>query len=258
MPATSPHVPRDKAAANRATAWIAPAVRSGGGGSGSRAWMVSFTDLIALMLTFFVMLFAMSQVEQGKWQSLLDVLAKDRNDLRQAEQAKPAAEVQIEQAGMIPGTDLDYLAPVLRQHMATNEILVGSVMRRLPDRVVISLPGDLLYEPGSSALRRRAEAAIFAIGEILGNLDNTVEVAAHTDPSPPGPGFASNWELSLARAVILTRMLTETGYRGPVVARGFGDSRHGRLSADLTEAQRRSLGSRIDVVIHERAKAAVR
>jgi len=42
----------------------------------SQAWLVTFTDLVALMLTFFVMLFAMSKVEQRKWQNLTDALAR--------------------------------------------------------------------------------------------------------------------------------------------------------------------------------------
>ena len=45
----------------------------------SKAWMITFTDLVSLMLTFFVMLFAMSNVKIDKWESMIDVLSLSFN-----------------------------------------------------------------------------------------------------------------------------------------------------------------------------------
>lgn len=240
---------------------LVPMARPGAGPSKAPAWMVTFTDLIALMLTFFVLLFSMSQVEEHKWQNLIDVLAKDRSDLRKSGTAPLAVEYQLEQSGPAPGTNLDYLAPLLRQQMAADEALARSVVQRLSDRVVISLPGDLLFAPGSSEPAPRAATTAYAIGGVLRQLNNAVDVEAHVAPKPvrAGPdsgGGEAVWALSLDRALVFTRMLTDLGYHGVAVARGFGASRNAQLAAELTAAGRGAFTDRIDVVIHERAREA--
>lgn len=220
--------------------------------SHSQAWMVTFTDLVALMLTFFVLLFAMSQIEQRQWQALVHSLAQELDQIPDSTEAKPAIDFHIDKDVPIPGTDLDYLAPVVLQQIGAQRDLARSVIRRLPDRIVISLPGALLYPPGSAELRPEAGEIVFAIGGVLRNLNNIVEIEAHSDPSAPSADTA--WGLSLTRAMALSARLSEAGYPRGLLARGFGDTRPGELEHVLSEDRAADFASRIDIVIRDQAQ----
>lgn len=222
-------------------------------GQGEQAWLVTFTDLVALLITFFVMLFAMSQVEERKWQNLTDALSRNLSLVRDITVALPVEDLDIDTVEFLPGTDLDYLALLLEQHMASEAVLAGGALRRQDDRIVMSLPGELLFAPNSATLSEEGARAAFALTSVLRNLENRIEVTGSADPTRPGGGFRSNWELSLARAARVATLLSDSGYRRPVVTRGLGDSRFGQLSQDLVPAQRRALGRRVDITIHQDA-----
>ncbi len=237
-----------------ASSFLTPLAKPGWAGSASKAWMITFTDLVALMLAFFVLLFAMSQVEQKKWQGLVDSLNADLNGLKSVAHIKPALDYHPEDEAVVPGADLDYLAPVLRQQIAAHALLAQGTIRRLPDRLVVSLPADLLFRANATTLAAGARDAGFALGGVLRNLNNRIEVAARVRHSDRAQGRRSDWRLALARAALFTSMLTRAGYRGPIVARGIVESRAGRQAPASSAEPGRAQGDRLDIVIHEFAR----
>ena len=73
-------------------------------------------------------------------------------------------------------------------------------------------------------------------------------------PNPPdAASFASNWELSLSRALTVAVKLEQSGYRFPVIARGHGDSRFDEIAAALAPAEREALARRVDIIVYEEA-----
>lgn len=219
------------------------------------AWLITFADLVALMLTFFVLMFAMSQVERYKWQSLVRSLAGGMDSIRSVEGAKPAIDFQIDQDTGAPGTDLNYLMPLILNQIASDPALADGVARHLADRVVLSLPAGGLFDARDNALAARAGPAVYAVGSLLRTLDNRVEVHGHVAP-PPGAAQSrdpAGWGLALTRAAAMAAALAEVGYDRPLIARGFGEARHDALGVDLDDARRASFENRIDIVILDQA-----
>ena len=228
---------------------------SGGAGDHriSQSWMITFTDLVALLITFFVMLFAMSQVEERKWENLTRAFSDDLDVVREVTVALPPEDLGIEPVDSLPGVDLDYLATLLRQSMETEAELAGGFLVRLSDRLIITLPADLLFAPGRASLEDAGERAAHALGGLLRHIDNRIEVSGHADPRGTRGRYPSNWELSLERAIAVARMMREAGYQGEVTARGHGDSHFAQLSPALSEARRNRLARRVDVIVHDDA-----
>jgi len=220
--------------------------------------MVTFTDLVALMLTFFVLLYAMSNVEPPKWRQLADSLAVNLNRMRDVEVIRPAHELNADTADREPGEDLDYLARILRNSAKKEPSLAESVIVRQSDRLLIALPGDLLFGPGANALDKNGARAAFTLGGILRSLSNAVEVAGHADPTLAHGQPGGNWGLSVARAATVARLLEKAGYARKVVVRGYGSSYFDTLSGTLSDSQRQSLARRVDIVIHDYAAEAKR
>jgi chemotaxis protein MotB len=216
----------------------------------AQAWLLTFTDLSALMLTFFVLLFSMSSIEVTQWQNLIDSLSPRLDRLQQVTVALPQSEKSAEEVERLPGTDLDYLAAVLKEQMAANEELAGVRVVQRRDRLVISVPGDLLFASGSAELGEAGGKAAFTLGGVLRNLRNVIEIAGHADPEVPKESHPSNWELSLLRAAVLSEMLTKVGYRGEILVRGYGHSRYEEVDPALDPAERMARARRVDIVVH--------
>jgi chemotaxis protein MotB len=184
------------------------------------AWMVTFTDLVALMLTFFVLLFAMSQLEQQKWQSLVESLTSRLNSVEKSDSKKMAGDFQIEVPIAPPAADLDYLEPILREHLAAEPALADSELRRVADGLGLTFTERQLFAADTARLTAQGGQVVFALGGVLRNLHNAVDVVARGGSSAPS---AADWHRSLARAAAVTRLLAEAGYAGPVLARGVID-----------------------------------
>ncbi len=220
-----------------------------------RAWLVIFTDLVALMLAFFVLLFSMSQIEQRKWQGLVDALANDLNTLRKEETLEPAVEYQPVEELVVPGADLDYLAPVIREQIAAHPLLTQATIHHVAERLVISLPAGPLYGAGAPEPTPRAVALGSALASVLRNLGNNIEVEAHLERAGTVRGQQADWELALARAAAFTEILRRAGYGGRIVARATapaGPSRRPDGEPDGGPAAHQ--GARLDVVIHASAQ----
>lgn len=212
-------------------------------------WLVTFTDLVSLMLTFFVMLFAMSNVKIDDWQSMVDTLSRTLNPVETRKIDVPTVPFNIATLFRRQAINLDYLAAVLEDTVKGDPVLAGSRIVRLDDRMIIALPGDVLFEPAAARLNARARDALFTLGGVLSNVGNQIGVHGHTDPAPPpGRDYASNWELSMARAAAVANALRLAGYADDIIAYGFGDSRFGQLPA-APEAERRAMARRVDIVV---------
>lgn len=215
----------------------------------SGAWMVTFTDLVSLLLTFFVMLFSMSTLQLDKWEAITDSLSTTLNPTKIETVASATAEYNISTVFRKRAINLEYLQAVLHEKMAQDKILSRSMIQLLDDRLLISLPGDLLFVSGSKNLSTRAEETMLKLGDVLRHVSNQVVITGHTDPEPAnGADYASNWELSLFRAVSVGNALRKSGFTQEFLAYGYGDSGYEQLP-NIPETEKKSLARRVDVLI---------
>jgi chemotaxis protein MotB len=214
-----------------------------------QAWMLTFTDLVSLLLTFFVLMFSMSQLEIERWRAIAASLSASLDMPAAGLAPKEPARFAVGTASPRRALDLDYLAAVVKQNLAANPLAAGIEVRRDEDRLLISVPADLAFASGSAQLSARSEPMLAAIASVLRTIANDVATEGHADPAPLTTGaFASNWELSLARAEAVASVLRTLEGRGAILARGFADSRYADLRADDPE-RRRDMARRVDIVI---------
>ena len=215
------------------------------------AWMLTFTDLVSLMLTFFVLLYSMSSLRIDKWEEMVDTLTQTLNPSKVETTDAATAEFNIGTIFRKSASNLDYLYGVLERGMQGNEVLAASQMMLLEDRLVITLPSDLLFPPGSAEMPADTRLALHDLGSQLRNVGNQIGINGHSDPSAPSAntGYNSNWELSLARAIAVSNALKESGYAETITSYGYADTRFNQLPQNLSIDARNQLARRVDVVI---------
>lgn len=219
-------------------------------GKPDHAWMITFADLVSLMLTFFVLLFSMSNVKMDQWDAMIDTLTQTLNPSKLTTVAAATSKFNVGTIFRKRAINLDYLSTVLEESMAQDTLLSQSQLMMLDDRLVIALPGDLLFSTGRAVMSEDAKSALFTLGSVLRNIGNQIGVNGHTDPRPPGSGseFTSNWELSLARAAAVANTIRRSGYTDEIFAFGYGASRYDQLPK-IEEEKRLQLARRVDIVI---------
>lgn len=222
---------------------------------GSPMWMLTFTDLVCLMLTFFVMLFAMSVPDEDNWKKVTSALTLSDTPIDPEDVApRPDADRNITVLDVPQAANLDYLIALLREKLNNAEEKPDLLFRRSADGLVISLPGDSLFDSGSAELSDKGRGVIQPLAQLLGGIDNQVRLFGHSDPTPLRAGpYPSNWELSLARAITVARFLRSGGYRQDMVIAGLGDSRYGELPSGLSESERYKMARRVDIIISPEA-----
>ncbi len=215
-----------------------------------QAWMVTFTDLVALMLTFFVLLFSMSRIDEVQWQNLKDSISLGLDRVSEFKVPFPEEELDIKRVTALPGDDLGYLASVLDQHMEEISSLSDVLIENRGDQLRLVLQTNRHFEPAGGNLTVAGEDALFAIGGIVASLSNRIEVAGHALPlETASRERIRTWEAALVRAQAVAGRLISAGYRGGIPVRALG-ARSGTGAAQDTSAQNyASPAGRVDIII---------
>jgi chemotaxis protein MotB len=227
--------------------------RAGRKYGGGASWLVTFVDLISLMLAFFVLRFSMTTLETPRYDAAASSISITLGrEVSIVEQGPPVIDgVESETNGR--GFQLGYLEPVLRAKLERDPVLRTARLERRGDELVIALPSDLLFELGRATLIPDAETAVRELATALATLPNKVDVVGHADPQPitgANAPYPNNWGLSLARADAVARGLVRGGYPHVPVVEGQGDSRFAETGLTRPLAERYALARRVDVVIH--------
>jgi chemotaxis protein MotB len=115
-------------------------------------------------------------------------------------------------------------------------------------RLVMRLPQDVLFPSGVAELSRDGELALMEVAVILSQFpDRRFMVAGHTDNQPVKETYKDNWELSMARALVVTRFLVEAKMNAKnIVAAGYGE--HDPIAHNTTPDGRRE-NRRIEIIL---------
>lgn len=242
-------------------------------------WLVSYADFITLLFAFFVVMFSASQVDQrkaGKLAMAIQVAFQEmgvfpssnsRSPLSNSE-PMPFDKVQViekairtGQVGqMVPGPD-GKLSEVPRGKSLSEiekelsrtlqpEIMRGEVsLKAGREGLVLSLREIGFFESGSAEVRLKSEPAMARIAQVLASDSCNVRIEGHTDNVPiHNSRFASNWELSTARATEVTRLFLTRYHIAPwrVSAAGYAEY---HPAADNKTPEGRATNRRVDIVV---------
>lgn len=216
-------------------------------------WLITFTDIMALMLTFFVLLYSMSVPEEEKWEDIIESVNSGFSKFESPPKFTGALDtIAIDKLNFSDALNLDYLKSIIEDTIAKDEKLKGVIVIPQSDRLIISLPQDLLFESGKDEVGANGKRTVFTLGGLLERIQNRIEVIGHTDPNPISDsteGFNSNWNLSLARAAQVANILLQVGYRRPITVRGVSSARFDELPQTIDEDLRYDLSRRVDIVV---------
>ena len=174
-------------------------------------WIISFTDIIALMLTFFVLLFSMSEINEQKWYALFGDAPPN---LASADQVAPERIKQAQFLENIPSSlSKDYILGLLRKKFKSDPLLSTLEIDSHPEGLVLTFPIKIFFDRAQAILKSDAQNLLFRLSPVLHQLNNPIRVTVHT-PQQLQTRSESAFNLSLERAWAVTHHLQKTGYEG--------------------------------------------
>jgi chemotaxis protein MotB len=215
-------------------------------------WLISYADFITLLFAFFTVMYALSTINETRYRVMSESLGAAFT------QRERAVIVELDEPQMGGAFTRGYIAESFRRVFSSDFRRISSALAELErdetvavsmhERgVVISFKGAVLFEQEGSELTAEGRRVIDEAAGLMTDPANYYRIEGHTDNSAPA-GFASNWELSSARATAVLRYMVEVRSvpASKVSAVGYGEYRP-RASNDTEMG--RLLNDRIDIIL---------
>jgi chemotaxis protein MotB len=234
-------------------------------------WLISYADFITLLFAFFVVMYSLSAVNEGKFRVLSDALAaafrgapKNLEPIPLGQLTKPemvenrymphapimATPVTLPPKPLnVPSTDdeeaitgpnraMREIASRIEEAMAPliDQDLVA--VKRSHNRVEIEIKSNILFPSASAMFENTALPVIQQIAGVLKEYPNTIQVEGHTDSLPIKSFiYPSNWELSAARSMSVLHLLAREGMN-PARLSAVSYGQYRPVASNVTEAGR--------------------
>ena len=205
-------------------------------------WLVSYADFITLLFAFFVVMYALSTVNEGKYRILSDSMTAAFRNIQAnsstqlpvvvtpplpmaqkqnqaAKQAEVEKQKRRDKMRNVAKELLEVMAPLIEQ----GKVRVIETSRG----VTIEINDSILFAPGQAVLQLLSSKAMRAIAQVLAPTDFPITIEGHTDNVPINtPQFPSNWELSAVRATTVLRLFADSGVVADrLTAIGYAETR---------------------------------
>ena len=253
-------------------------------------WLVTYADMLTLLMVLFIVMFAMSQVDEAKYNALKSGLAEGfgsqssvltgspavlQDDLAdvgsefissQAFQAMPTDQQQLVKAAVdaeekrrIQAQYAEAAAEARRLEEVRHKLMVAlrraglakDVRTAIDERgLVVSLVSrHVVFQPDVARLSPRGQRVVDTLAVVLRDVPNDLRIDGHTNQEPVKPRlYATDWDLSAARAVTVLRRLNELGGvpKKRLSAAAFG---HERPLVDPDAPGSQEVNKRVDIVV---------
>lgn len=231
-------------------------------GGGSPGWMTTFSDLMSLLLTFFILLFSMSSVSDSKFNdasaSIISafsgsgggLLPGGTNGSSEGDSSQDGAEGTGtgENGEDIPQELIEMYKQMEKE--LKEQGMEGNIGIEIDSEgIYLDIKDSILFSSGSAEIVGSGKETLDNLAELINQVDNEVIVEGYTDNVPmSNEQYASNWELSTSRAVSVLRYLSEEKQVDPkrLSARGYGE--HHPIAPNDT-AKNRAENRRVNIVI---------
>jgi len=222
-------------------------------------WLVSYADFITLLFAFFVVMYALSSVNEGKYRILSDSLdaafrgpPRSLRPIQVGMPARSSPDSLVDLSDLWRYRKLESLTPhplIKDPPLDLMEKEITKALKDLIDKGVVEVRNNgqwleveintsILFPSGSAKLSHEAMSVIASLADVLGGFPNRIQVEGFTDNVPiSNKVYPSNWELSAARAAGVVRLLAKNDISPErLVAVGHGQN-HPRAGNDTEEGR---------------------
>ena len=212
------------------------------------SWLTTYSDMVTLLLAFFVLLFAFSSIDEGKFSSVINAFQNYLGVLQQGQSFLESPAPLPYDYSDLGNQQLVELFQQMTEYI--EQTGMEGVELELQERgLIVRFAEQVFFDLGQATLKPNALEILDSLADQLRDLPNPLRVEGHTDDWPIRTStFPSNWELSVHRATNVVRYLIEEEGFDPQMLSVAGYSEYRPIRPNDT-AQNRALNRRVDIVI---------
>lgn len=214
----------------------------------TNAWMDTYADTITLLLTFFILLYSFSTIDNEKLKEIASSLKGKISGTPMV--VEPIEdEVEILEPGVGSKNPYDILVEKVTNIIEENGLSEVITIREEDAGVILQLGNSILFDSSKAILKSESFEALNVISSIIPQIDNEIMVQGHTDNRPINSYvYPSNWELSTARAVAVVKYFINEKGLDPTrfSATGYGEN---RPLVENTSSANMDINRRVDILI---------
>lgn len=178
---------------------------------GAPSWMVTYGDLMSLLLTFFVLIATFSSIQQLKFQKAMGSLKGSLGVLKFLTSPTEPSSLKVPPLRGYEKTELGRKKlQEIRQHIEQSGIGQAVHIEERPDGILVRMMESVLFESGKAKLKTSSYELLAKIGKVVKEWPNKIRIEGHTDNVPiHTEHFPSNWELSAIRAISVLKFFQQ-------------------------------------------------
>ncbi|HKM43274.1 MAG TPA: flagellar motor protein MotB [Limnochordia bacterium] len=216
--------------------------------SNAGSWLTTYSDMVTLLLAFFVLLFAFSNVDEGKFSSVMSAFQNYLGVFSEGQSILDSPSPLPYDYSDMGHRQLFELFEQMSDYIE-QEGLQGVELELQERGLIVRFAEQIFFDLGQAVLKPEALEILDSLADQLRNLPNPLRVEGHTDDWPIRTStFPSNWELSVHRATSVVRYLIEEEGFDPQLLSVAGYSEYRPIRSNDT-APNRALNRRVDIVI---------
>lgn len=225
-------------------------------GGNHERWLLTYADMITLLMIFFIIMYSMSVVDAKKFASLAEslngVLNNSTGTLQGSAGILPDGAPKVEYQNT-EAAKLEKAVSEVKALISSNNLSAEISIVQSESALTIRLKENLLFDSGSANVRSGAFPTLDSLSKMLAELDNNIRIEGYTDDIPIRSSvFKSNWELASQRAINVLNYLSHRGVNeSRLSAESFGQF---RPLVPNTSKENRQKNRRVDIVIIKTAK----
>lgn len=197
-------------------------------------WVVSFADMVSLLMSFFVLLVGMADFDPGKFEQMAKSMSAALGGPKAGDDAKPEKMKEV----------YNELEKLIQDENLTQDVELTSDNRG----IVLYAKGGILFKPGVAEFEKDSKYFLNGVSEVMRSAPNKILVEGHTDDESPNlEKFPSNWELSTARASAVIRYFAEKGGIDPARCQAVGYAQYKPRFPPIPE--NRAKNRRVEIVL---------
>lgn len=193
---------------------------------GAPKWMVTFSDMTTLLLTFFVLLISMASFDKRKMEQVFGVLSGSTGIMSQIGTSNMSEENIVARKAMNENIEktVDKLEKSLKDFVQAQNMEKMISIVKTDKGISIRVIDSIFFAPGSAVLLQNAQPVLTKIFDTVEYTPYFMNIEGHTDDTPIGRGALSNWDLSAARAVSVVKFFLNDGFNpARISASGYGE-----------------------------------
>lgn len=225
---------------------------------GAPGWMVTYGDIMSLLLTFFILIVSFSSIQMAEYQKAMGSLKGALGVLKYKQSSVKLSPKKMIQLKGFKNTSAGSKLKDIQTYIEKNNLADSISIEVTKNGIVIRMMNPILFDLGKANLKRRGLPLLNKIAGVARSFPNKIRVEGHTDDLPiHTPEFPSNWELSAIRAINVIHYFQDVGHISPkrLYYAGYGSN---KPLVPNTSERNRAKNRRVEIYLENVSPQEVR